>query len=305
MRPNLKVAIALLFFLTDQFFLTPLTFAQGAPWYYPLAIGDLWQYWDPSEPPSMVHTVRSVGDTMMPNTLTYRILSSDLYGAELYYYRQFGSKVYQYVTSGDSLARGKEVLLYDFSKQFGDTVSVFWSQYGDTAVVTVLDTGSLNFYGVVRRYKTFYQRMEHITYYSMDKMVDSVGMAFKEIEPGQRYFITGAVIDGVKYGTVVNVGYPAATSPPQFALYQNYPNPFNGATIISYWIPSRQTVSLTIVDVLGRHIKTLVNETQPPGLHSIAWDGRDDIGGYTASGIYFCRYKSSSFSQVRKMIMVR
>ena len=94
------------------------------------------------------------------------------------------------------------------------------------------------------------------------------------------------------------------TLPGQLRLRQNYPNPFNPTTTIEYDLPRQEDVTLTIYDILGRKVKTLLdNRRQHAGRHWVIWDGRDDGGRMAASGIYFYRLTAASFSESRKMIL--
>ena len=70
-----------------------------------------------------------------------------------------------------------------------------------------------------------------------------------------------------------------------FTLEQKYPNPFNSATTIIYQLAQSDKVSINIYNLLGHSIKTLVNEEQLAGNHSIIWDGKDDNGKTVPSGI--------------------
>jgi len=90
-----------------------------------------------------------------------------------------------------------------------------------------------------------------------------------------------------------------------YKLYQNYPNPFNSITAIRYQIPRDDQVSIFIYNLAGQKVRTLVNQAQPPGAYSISWDGFDDTGLRSPSGVYFCRMKVSDFVQVRKLILLR
>ena len=81
----------------------------------------------------------------------------------------------------------------------------------------------------------------------------------------------------------------------EYCLYDNYPNPFNPGTKISYDIPKSQFVELKIFDVLGREIKSLVQEKQEAGFHQLLWDGKDEIGNSVASGLYFYKMKAGDF----------
>ncbi len=88
--------------------------------------------------------------------------------------------------------------------------------------------------------------------------------------------------------------------PEKFGLYQNYPNPFNPVTTINYDLPVSAYVKLTVFDVLGKEIKTLVNEKQSAGKYKVDFDGTD-----IPSGVYFYRLESGSFVQAKKMILVK
>jgi glycosidase len=88
--------------------------------------------------------------------------------------------------------------------------------------------------------------------------------------------------------------------PKEFALLQNYPNPFNPTTRISYSIPTKSVVKITIYDLLGREVETVVNGEKPAGSYDFIWNA-----GNVASGIYFYRMTTERFSTVHKMILIR
>jgi hypothetical protein len=93
--------------------------------------------------------------------------------------------------------------------------------------------------------------------------------------------------------------------PTTFRLGQNYPNPFNPATAIDYDLPARAAVTLTVFDVLGRTVTTLVNEVQPAGQHIARWDGADYHGNPVASGVYFYRLIADDSRLTRKMLLLK
>lgn len=93
--------------------------------------------------------------------------------------------------------------------------------------------------------------------------------------------------------------------PASFQLFQNYPNPFNPTTTISYRLPVKGDVQLTIYDQLGRQIRKLVNQTQSSGSHRIEWNGLDDNGNEVSSGIYIYQLKSNRLAENRKMVLIR
>jgi hypothetical protein len=93
--------------------------------------------------------------------------------------------------------------------------------------------------------------------------------------------------------------------PDEFALQNNYPNPFNPATTIQYDIPIDAEVLLVVYDILGRHVKTLINTSQTAGYKSIKWNGTNDQGQYVSAGMYFYYLQAGKFSKVRKMILLK
>jgi hypothetical protein len=81
---------------------------------------------------------------------------------------------------------------------------------------------------------------------------------------------------------------------PRFELMQNYPNPFNPSTTITYSLTNSQQVKITIYDILGNTIRTLVNEFKEQGSHDVEWDGTNDSGVRQATGVYFYRMNANS-----------
>ncbi|MDZ7291297.1 MAG: beta-propeller fold lactonase family protein [candidate division KSB1 bacterium] len=95
------------------------------------------------------------------------------------------------------------------------------------------------------------------------------------------------------------------TPPLAFALHPNHPNPFNPTTLIKYDLPKATHVTITIYDVLGRRVRTLVDKLMDAGYHSRIWDGRNDKGAPVTSGIYFYRLHTTEFMKVRKMALLQ
>jgi hypothetical protein len=99
--------------------------------------------------------------------------------------------------------------------------------------------------------------------------------------------------------TAINSSDEVETQKNNIVTY-NYPNPFNPSTQINYFLPGEGQVSLIVYDVSGRQVKTLVNEFQLPGNHSIDFDGSS-----LASGVYIYRLSKSDMVEVRKMVLVK
>lgn len=108
------------------------------------------------------------------------------------------------------------------------------------------------------------------------------------------------------YSGVVGIDDELSSNAPSgYELSQNYPNPFNPNTTISFTIPTSENVSLTIYNVRGQVVKTLVNDSRSAGTHNIQWDGLNNFGQKVASGIYIYTLRTSNFTESKKMTMLK
>jgi arabinogalactan endo-1,4-beta-galactosidase len=112
---------------------------------------------------------------------------------------------------------------------------------------------------------------------------------------------------------VTSAGEVALPLPDALQLFQNFPNPFNPTTVIRYQVPAlngadgpaARKVRLVVYDILGRKVRTLVDDTKPAGAYSIGWDGLDDEGLPLVSGTYVARLEAGGDSRTTKMILLR
>jgi hypothetical protein len=95
------------------------------------------------------------------------------------------------------------------------------------------------------------------------------------------------------------------TIPGQYILFPNYPNPFNPLTTLRYDLPEDAMVNITIYDMLGREVKTLVNTTQDAGFRSVIWNATNDYDKPVSAGVYFYQIKAGEFVQIRKMVLLK
>jgi hypothetical protein len=111
----------------------------------------------------------------------------------------------------------------------------------------------------------------------------------------------------ISWATATGVDDDPGTAPTKYyALHPNVPNPFNPTTRIRYEIPQATSVRITIFDVRGRLVRTLVdNRSLPPGQYEATWNGLDDRGNNASSGVYFYRLTTPQFVETRKMALLR
>ncbi len=88
-------------------------------------------------------------------------------------------------------------------------------------------------------------------------------------------------------------------------LGQNFPNPFNPATTIRYTVPSRGRVEVSVFDLRGSRVTTLVDEERDAGAFTEAWNGRDDAGRSVASGVYFARVTHPAGAKSYKVVLLK
>ncbi|MCK5125884.1 MAG: T9SS type A sorting domain-containing protein [candidate division Zixibacteria bacterium] len=93
--------------------------------------------------------------------------------------------------------------------------------------------------------------------------------------------------------------------PDDFVLDQNYPNPFNPMTNIHFTVPQQAHIRIEVHNILGQQVKLLLDENMPKGDYTITWEGKDQYNQPVASGIYFYRLTADSFSQCRKMVLLK
>jgi len=96
-----------------------------------------------------------------------------------------------------------------------------------------------------------------------------------------------------------------AIFPDVYALYQNYPNPFNPVTKITYQLPEESYVAVTIYNLAGQKVTTLVDGRRSAGFHAVDWYGENSKGESVASGLYFFRIEAENFSKTLKMLLLK
>jgi len=128
-----------------------------------------------------------------------------------------------------------------------------------------------------------------------------------EIDPTltKRHELLAAVFDWFEVKSSIDVKdeKPVAL-PDQFVLEQNYPNPFNPETSINYSLSQSANVKITIFNILGQRVKTLVNSDLSAGRYSVSWNGSAENGRAVASGVYFYRLEAVNNSQTGNNVFV-
>lgn len=158
----------------------------------------------------------------------------------------------------------------------------------------------------------------HLHFKLDDPTLQSVEIGtFASADPSHELmFVYNEYVDGVPHvrdltpefvgGQVsLNARTPNLALPTEFTLSQNVPNPFNPSTQVSFALPTAAKVNLSIYNVLGQHVKTLVDTDMRAGYQTVTWDGTDNTGHTVASGVYFYKLNAGDFTATKKMLMLK
>ena len=173
-----------------------------------------------------------------------------------------------------------------------------WKRFGEN--INVITTG--------------YQSELHVeaVYERSVSLDEEAKIGLYEFRNNEWAFVGGEGATGKVVSNVENDGQYAVfynpdhvIIPKAFVLNQNYPNPFNPSTTIRYEVPFEAHVTLTIYNVLGQEVKTLVNGVKGIGRYEVQWNGQNQSGRSVASGIYLLRFNSGAFVQTKKMLLIK
>ncbi len=281
--------------------------------FYPLHVGDLWEYEINESGFIYKASTKITGDTTLENGKKYFIrVYNDDFGTFNINFSRITDSLEVVAYFSNSLGTG-ERLVYKLDAQKGDT----WASSDSLSLITVtLDsTFEEEMFGEIRP-KNLYRlkRFNKNTGEFVQEMFNHLtfGIGFSHLSGGDgiaeigRWTLTGAIIDGKEFGEVTSVkDLIDRNYSKSFSLFQNYPNPFNSETKIEYEVNRMSQVYLSIIDIIGREVITLVNKNQYSGHHHIVWNGKSQEGGKVASGVYFCQLRVDNEVHVRKLLLLR
>ncbi|MGE5806855.1 MAG: T9SS type A sorting domain-containing protein, partial [Ignavibacteria bacterium] len=142
-------------------------------------------------------------------------------------------------------------------------------------------------------------------YFSGDSITVSDVQALIPLEPGEFYIYSTVKLPTPEQGILSEIKTSSQELIKEYYLGQNYPNPFNPSTEIIFQIVNPSHVTLKVFDILGREVKTLINEEKGNGRHSIRWNGNNNLNEAVSSGIYFYKLDAGSFTNTKKMMLLR
>ncbi|MHB9040571.1 MAG: T9SS type A sorting domain-containing protein [Melioribacteraceae bacterium] len=276
--------------------------------FYPLHVGDVWQYKITYQPPNYQNKTSCLSkivlaDTLLTNGKRYFLIEQppftydEIKNLESVFIRidTVSGIVYKYVSPEEKI----DSLFSQLNDHFQGMIC--WDISDQTVFSEVRKTRMIGS-PITTNGNDFHWRMAmNIGIYSQSNHMCIVACT------GNTYDLVYAKINGKEYGTLMN-RKEETEAPFSFQLSQNYPNPFNPTTIIRFSIPtvvklhatSLQYVTLKVFDTLGNKIVTLVNEEKQPGSYEVIFDGSN-----FASGVYFYTLTAGNFSQTKKLLLIK
>jgi len=139
--------------------------------------------------------------------------------------------------------------------------------------------------------------------------ISAVPWIFAEVDPaaavGELHEDNNKGYTTMKVSGGSSVGVTSTIVPTAYRLFPAVPNPFRGRTTLTFDLPVAGHTSLMVYDIAGRRVATLANGVLSAGRHELAWDGRAENGASAPAGVYFCRLRSETFAESRRLLFLR
>lgn len=280
--------------------------------WFPMQTGNYWEYmaWTGEGP--KYFSIKVLGDTLMPNNKEYKIFYKkyfDTSSGYIWYFRRDNNLIYEF--SGDSIAcLNMEYLYLDF---FVPDSTIWlncsgWSDQNARGISsTFIDYNYYNLFqkpNVAKQFEDVYIDSSDTIWTPTDASFPIVlnkglGVVWHFIFNDGSYYLQGAIINGMQMGTIVGVENEDNTLPKNFSI-KPYPNPFNSSTTLEINLPVTGLTELSVYNILGQKIATLIDEQKTSGNHNIQFNAN-----YLGSGVYFVLLKQNELVTKEKIILLK
>lgn len=283
--------------------------------YFPLHIGDCWQYVRISSPPTDCEYSLStvIGDTVMPNGKKYFVKTGSFFPSSGYDrdYVRIDDSLNVFVYTGSAECTASEYTMFRLAAQDSSLWPVcVQATPGGGHHVSVLGTydwyyQNLDLWATTKAYSgseidtvsgdTTYQPLGATTY----RLAKGIGIVQIVAEASGPSDLAGAIIDGILYGQITNVqDADKARSFVRRSKVEVFPNPFNQTTRVRYLVTTRGSVAIAVYDLLGRKLMSLVEEYKEPGEYQVSLDG-----SRFSSGIYMIVLQTPSTQEQQRIVL--
>jgi hypothetical protein len=264
--------------------------------FFPHHVGDTWEYasYEPGIGRRDTFQTRIVKDSITADG-TFYVKFEGGYG---------GSFVTDSLNQVFSIGAAGSAKVYDFAAPIG----AWWRSppAGAMEVDTIFESTVFGVAATIKVFNHWFGAVDSSFVFNRDYLASGFGLVQSDVYEADfnTTYVIGAIIGGVRYGTLSSVSADLNHYAEGYVLMQNYPNPFNPSTQIKYALPMRSKVVLKIFDVLGQEVKTLLEDGQEAGTYTVSFDARD-----LASGVYLYRLHASTadqqFVQTKKLLLLR
>ncbi len=269
--------------------------------FFPLHIGDLWQYKDED---NNIAIQQVVGDTILDGEKFFLLIHS---------LRTSGGGIMRI----DSLIRielyggaaGNPCIIYKLAQEdssIWEACYQFWGLPTSQQLVRYNGITTQSVFGQLREVMHFDfggvpSDMPNDTIFGFGaRVAQGIGIIEEYHYDSAFDILQGAIIDGVQYGTIVSIDDAPENIPRKISLYQNYPNPFNPVTTIRYDIPVNTHASLKVFNLLGQEAAVLTDRRHLPGSYEITFDA-----SHLSSGFYIYVLQTAEVKRSRRMLLIK
>ena len=260
--------------------------------YYPLQTGNFWKYSGNSGPIPEISTQKIIGDTVAGDGFTYKII------------KYHNITMNEFSNSYTRLSLDGTV--YTWDKYLNGNGAAFRSFKFSLCLGDTVHTGSSFIWRVESKYPYLQMRCYPDIIYHTKYFTKGIGLYSEVVELNSTYLV-GSVINGQVNGDTILTEIEYNTNEAKkHLILQCYPNPFNSMSTIKVSLETNSNLQLTIYNILGEKIKSIVNEERPPGSYIFHWNGLNNENECMPSGTYIIRLESE-MTQVSylKTIMVK
>ena len=286
--------------------------------FFPMQNGNYWEYAATTIDGPVYLGTTVIGDTLMPNGKAYKILAEKYINISgsgyTWYFRKDSNNIYRYTGSDSTQCGLGEHKYFDFISKD----STIWSIWTNDTI-----NGSIgNARGIERTYYdyTYYRFLQksletkqfnEVFINSKDtiwgpgdgsyptRIAKGIGMVWQLRFNDGEYWLQGAIINGIKFGTITDVKNEKIIQPNDFKI-QAYPNPFNNTTTLKLKLPYAGFTEVSLYNILGQRIKTILEEYKPAGKYNINYNA-DNL----SSGVYFVLLKQNRMVSKEKIILLK
>jgi len=192
------------------------------------------------------------------------------------------------------------------SSDDGATWSVLDDFPVDHHVTAMVSKNNVFYAGTASSVSGVYYTTDLVSWTDFSSGLESYDRSVSQLAATDEYlFKTGGTVSAYQISLPELAVDEHSFLPNEFILHQNYPNPFNPSTTLRYDLPENSFVSITIYNMLGREVRTLVNSTQNAGYKSVIWDASSNNGKTVSAGVYLYHIQAGEFVQTKKMVLLK